>query len=224
MMATPKISTPTIVYGNDPLCGWCFAIGPALLEARLALADEVTFRIECGGLVTGERVRPIALDRDYLVAGLTQVKATSGREPGPNYWSRVVEPGTWVSNSEPACRAVLVAQKIAPEHALEFSHALTDALYIAGDVPDNPATVRRVAEEVGINADELLSLWSSTDAAALTADAFAHARQLGVRSYPSLYLEVGSRLKPILSGFATSDQIVSQIRTMIASTRNPEAL
>jgi putative protein-disulfide isomerase len=219
MIAPSKISTPTIVYGNDPLCGWCFAIGPELLKARLELAEEVTFRIECGGLVTGERVRPIALDRDYLVAGFRQVKATSGREPGPNYWSRVVEPGTWVSNSEPACRAVLMAQKMEPGLAVEFSHALTDALYVDGALPDDPATVRRVAEDVGINSDELSSLWSSPDAATLTADAFAHARQLGVTSYPSLHLEVGSRLKPILSGFATTDQIVSKIRTMIAVVR-----
>jgi putative protein-disulfide isomerase len=220
MIAPSKNSTPTIVYGNDPLCGWCFAIGPALLKARLALADEVTFRIECGGLVTGERVRPIALDRDYLVAGFRQVKATSGREPGPNYWSRVVEPGTWVSNSEPACRAVLVAQKIAPGQAIEFSCALTDALYVEGDLPDDSATVRRIAEDVGIDADELFRIWSLPDGAMLTADAFAHARQLGVTSYPSLYLEVGSRLKPILSGFATTDQIVSEIRTMIAVVRD----
>jgi putative protein-disulfide isomerase len=220
MIAPSKISTPTIVYGNDPLCGWCFAIGLELLKARQELADEVAFRIECGGLVTGERVRPIALDRDYLVAGFTQVKATSGREPGPNYWSRVVEPGTWVSNSEPACRAVLVAQKMEPGRAIEFSHALTDALYVNGALPDDPSTVRRVAEDVGINADELSSLWSSPDAVTLTADAFAHARQIGVRSYPSLYLEVGSHLRPILSGFATTDQIVSQIRTVITVLRD----
>jgi putative protein-disulfide isomerase len=215
MIAPSKILTPTIVYGNDPLCGWCFAIGPELLKARLELADEVEFRIECGGLVTSERVRPIARDRDYLVAGFSQVKATSGREPGPKYWSRVVEPGTWVSNSEPACRAVLVAQKMEPGRAIEFSHALTDALYLGGELPDDPATVRRVAEEVGINADELLSIWSSPEVVTLTADAFAHARQLGVTSYPSLYLEVGLRLKPILSGFATADEIVSKIRTVI---------
>ena len=220
MIAPSKILTPTIVYGNDPLCGWCFAIGPELLKARLELADEVAFRIECGGLVMSERVRPIAHDRDYLAAGFARVKATSGREPGPNYWSRVVEPGIWVSNSEPACRAVLVAQKMEPGRAIEFRHALTDALYVDGELPDDPSTVRRVAEDVGINADELFSLWSSPDAATLTANAFAHARQLGVTSYPSLYLEVGSRLKPILSGFATTDEIVSEIRTVIAVSRD----
>lgn len=50
---------PVVVYGYDPLCGWCFAAGPAMAEVRRTLADEVTFEVACGGLVSGEQTVPV---------------------------------------------------------------------------------------------------------------------------------------------------------------------
>jgi putative protein-disulfide isomerase len=216
---THEAATPTVVYANDPLCGWCFAIGPSLNDALLALGDDVQWRIECGGLVTGDRVRPIALDKDYLVAGFAQVEAASGRVPGDRYWSDVVQPGTWISNSEPACRAVLLVQQLRPEIAIRFSHALTDALYLHGQTPENPQTLRMVAD-FGLDPDQFLASWDSQDAIDMTAAAFAHARQIGVTTYPSLFLEVGSRLHPILAGFATAAEIESKVRLAIKNSES----
>jgi putative protein-disulfide isomerase len=208
---------PTVVYANDPLCGWCFAIGPSLNDARINLGADVQWRIECGGLVTGERVRPIVHDREYLVSGFAQVKATSGRVPGDKYWTEVVEPGTWVSNSEPACRAVLLMQQLQPAVAMTFSHALTDALYLDGRTPEDPGTLRSVAEQFGVDGDRFVAQWQSPDAIAITRTAFAHARQIGVTTYPSLFLEVGGELHLILAGFATAAEIASKVRTAIAT-------
>jgi putative protein-disulfide isomerase len=208
--------TPTVVYANDPLCGWCFAIGPSLNEARERLGGDVQWHLACGGLVTGDRVRPIALDSDYLVAGFAQVKAASGREPGERYWSDVVKPGTWISNSEPACRAVLLAQQRRPEIAMQFSHALTDALYLHGQTPDNPETLGMVAE-YGLDPVQFIAAWDTQTAVDMTAAAFAHARSLGVTTYPSLFLEVGSQLVPILAGFANASDIEARVRQAIAA-------
>ncbi len=206
---------PTIVYGNDPLCGWCFAIGPALNDARERLGDEVRWRVECGGLVVGDRVRPIVHDSEYLRSGFAQVLAASGRVTGDRYWSEIVEPGTWVSNSEPVCRAVLVMQQQAPDLAMKFSHSLTDALYLDGREPDTPETLRLLTEQLGLNGDEFIASWASAEAIDMTARSFKAARQLGVTTYPSLFLEVGSQLHPILSGFASASEIETQVRQAI---------
>jgi putative protein-disulfide isomerase len=218
-MNTDSLNTarpPTVVYANDPLCGWCFAIGPSLDQAHELLGNDVRWRLECGGLVTGDRVRPISLDSDYLAAGFAQVKAASGREPGKRYWSEIVKPGSWISNSEPACRAVLLVQQLRPEIAMQFSHSLTDALYLNGQTPENPETLRMVAE-YGLDPDEFIAAWESQTAIEMTSAAFTHARNLGVTTYPSLFLEVGSRLRPILSGFATATEIEAKVRLAIAA-------
>jgi putative protein-disulfide isomerase len=209
-------SSPTVIYANDPLCGWCFAIGPDLLEAKARLGDLVTWRVECGGLVTGERVRPVADDREYLVAGLANVQARSGRQAGRGYVEKVLEPGTWVSNSEPACRAVLIVRDMAPERVIEFSHGLTDALYLDGDVPDDPSTIRRVAEANMIDADELLLRWSSPEALHSTATNFAHARALGITTYPSLFMDHEDGLEILAAGWASADHLEGLIRSAVA--------
>jgi putative protein-disulfide isomerase len=233
-----KAVVPTIVYANDPLCGWCFAIGPSLNEARRRLGSAVDWRVECGGLVVGERIRPIALDREYLRAGLAQVEQASGRRATDTYYRDVVEPGTWVSASEPACRAVLIVQEMAGTPlAMDFSHALTDALYLDGRVPDAPETVHDVALALGLDGPALIERWSSPTAPAATQSAFQRARALGVTTYPSLFLAVNGvsdgaespvarspKLLPLLEGFATADTIESIVRAALndASTNPSE--
>jgi putative protein-disulfide isomerase len=208
---------PTVVYGNDVLCGWCFATGPAILEARRELGDQVTWRIEAGGLVVGDRVHPVARDREYLVAGLAQVAMVSGRRAGEAYYERVLRPGTWVSNSEPACRAVLVAQEMRPATAVEFSHWLTDALYLDGRVPDDPATLRDAAAAHGLDGDELVARWATPGAVELTREAFRRARSLGVHTYPSLFLEHGGgTLEPLLAGYSDARTIVATVREAVS--------
>jgi putative protein-disulfide isomerase len=207
----------TVVYGNDPLCGWCFAIGPALEAARRELAEEVAWRIECGGLVVGARVRAISYEREYLRNGFDAVRRASGRAPGQAYWSKVVDPGTWVSDSEPACRAVLLARQVSSERAVAFAHGLTDALYLDGDLPDDPQTIRRVAETVGLDAQALLERWGSDDAKRMTEESFRYARGLGISTYPSLLLEAGEHRRTLLTGFATTEAIVQTIRVALSA-------
>jgi putative protein-disulfide isomerase len=204
----------TIVYANDPLCGWCFAIGPDLLAAKKQLGDSVNWRLEMGGLVVGERVRPIQFDANYLVNGFAQVERACGRKPGQAYWDKVVRPGTWVSNSEPVCRAVFAAQAIAPHLAIEFSHGLTDALYVDGQHPDEAATIGRVATELGIEAEPVIQNWSNAGALASTQERFEKARRLGVAGYPSLFVEHNGQLKLLVSGYATAQHIIQVIRSL----------
>jgi putative protein-disulfide isomerase len=208
---------PTVVYGNDVLCGWCFATGPAILEAKQELGDDVTWRIETGGLVVGERVRPVALDREYLVAGLAQVAMVAGRRAGEAYYERVLAAGTWVSDSEPACRAVLTAQEMLGPVAVEFSHWLTDALYLDGRVPDDPDTLRDAAAAHGLDGDELIARWATPGALETTRRAFARARALGIHTYPSLFLDTGGgTLEPLVAGYADARTIVRTVREAMA--------
>ena len=202
---------PQVIYGNDPLCGWCFAIGPDLQEARRRLGDSVGWRIECGGLVTGERVRPVAEDRGYLERGLATVRAASGREAGPAYYDGILAEGTWVSDSEPVCRAVLVVRDLAGEAAIDFSHRLTDSLYLHGREPDAPETIAWAATQTGLDADAVVARWLRPEARALTREGFLGARRLGVAMYPSLLVSIDGVWTTVLAGYAPADEIVERV-------------
>lgn len=203
----------TVVYGVDPLCGWCFGIGEALRAARRELADEVQWEVALGGLVVGERVRPVAEDAAYLRQGLAQVERTTGRRAGPSYWREVVEPGTWISDSEPAVRAVVAVRDLAGDDAaLDVAYALCDGMYLDGRTPDDPAHVRQVAADRGLDADAVLDRFSSADGRTAVQREYARARGLGITTYPSLFVRRGAALIPVVAGYAPTEAIVEGIR------------
>ncbi|WP_372423858.1 DsbA family protein [Salinarimonas chemoclinalis] len=214
-MTTP----PTLVVAHDPLCGWCWGFGPTLRRLRARFEGEATFRIAMGGLVTGARERMIGIDAPYLMRGLQEIHARTGMKAGPAFFERVLEPGRWVSRSEPACRAARVARELAGDAAaLDVAMGLCDALYGEGRVPDDPRTIARVAAAAGLDADALLARWSAPEAFARTMAMFDAERKRGIASYPALFLEDdGGALVEVLAGAAAPDEAVAALEAVLAS-------
>ncbi len=222
-MAEDATGPPSVVHGVDPLCGWCSAIGDALAQARSELDGEVRWEVALGGLVVGERVRPVREDEAYLRAGFGAVHDASGRAPSAAYWDGVVAPGTWVSDSEPAVRAVVAARGLAgDEVAIAVSHLLTDGLHLRGRTPDDPGQAERVGEASGVGGSALLAQWRPPQGRAAVPAEHALARALGVATCPSLFVRApavrtatGARraaLVPVLAGSASAAAVVEGVR------------
>jgi putative protein-disulfide isomerase len=209
--ASPAV--PTVVYAVDPLCGWCFAIGDEARRARAVLGDTVRWEVALGGLVVGDRVRPIAEDATYLRRGVSAVEQASGRRVGAAYWKDLVEPGTWLSDSGPPVRAVVATRDLAGDAAaIDVHQALCDGMFVDGRAPDDPAQVHDVTAALGLDADAIVARWQSPEGRAAARAEHARARNLGITTYPSMFLRRGpDRLEPLFAGFATSTQIVAAI-------------
>ena len=206
------------MVGTDPLCGWCFGVVDALAQARRVLAEEVTFEVALGGLVTGERVRPVAADGAYLRSGLATVAATTGRRAGVAYLDGLLAEGTWVSDSEPAVRAVVVAREQAGDAvALDLSSALSDGLYLDGRAPDDEDHLRDVAGRLGLDGAGFVTAWSSAAARAATRAEMQRARALGVTTYPSLLLRAGAGTVPLVAGYAPAAELVARVRAGVTA-------
>ncbi|MCB1677069.1 MAG: hypothetical protein KDI16_00115 [Halioglobus sp.] len=203
-MAPP--SSPVLVYGFDPLCGWCFAFRGVLRELREVLGDTVQWELACGGLVVGEREQPIGQMAQYLLEGEKILQQRAGISYGSGFRDGLLANGSWVSRSEPPCRAVLHAQELfGGRDALALGDELVRGFYEDGLPPDQEETLRRAAEKVGLDAAALLQHWREGPAA--TAGAMFAARQLGVRTYPSLFVRNGAMLQPIYEGFAPAAEL-----------------
>lgn len=213
---TPSEALPVIVVGTDPLCGWCFGIVDALGEARRQLACEFRFEAACGGLVTGDRVHPIAEDEGYLRQGLAVVARTTGRQATPAYFDDIIAKGTWVSNSEPSVRAVVLArERFGDDTALDLSSALSDALYIEGREPDSAGTLSDLVERLGQHGASFAAAWDGDAARQATRLEMARARSIGITTYPSLVLRSGRGLVPLMAGYASADDIVFTVRAAV---------
>ena len=158
-------------------------------------------------------MRAVANDEGYLRAGLATVAATTGRHAGTDYYDGLLAEGTWVSDSEPAVRAVVVAREQGGDAvALDLSSALSDALYVDGRAPEAPETLRDVAAAVGLDPDAFLAAFDSPEAREATKEEMLRARGLGVQTYPSLLLRVGERTVPLVEGYAPAQEIVRRVR------------
>ncbi|MBC8163617.1 MAG: DsbA family protein [Roseiflexaceae bacterium] len=202
-----------LLYGYDPLCGWCFAFRPTMAAIRQAYPD-LSVELIMGGLVVGERVAPIAQARDYLIKGLEQVRRTAGVSAGAAFYNGLLKQGSYISNSEPPCRAVYVAQQLAPERAYDFADALPEAYYGRGLPLDDADVMAGLAREYGIDADAFLAAWQSEQAKHGTQHAFQQARLAGFNSYPTLVYQHSKQRALVAQGFARPADAVARIAAL----------
>ncbi len=210
-----ETTTPQIIYAFDPLCGWCYGFSPTLDRVREVLGNQVQIRIACGGLITGDREQPIREVADYLRQGMQSVEKQTGVKFGRAFVEGLLAEGTWISRSEPGCRAVLLVQEIWPQHSLDFAQALSRAFYYDGLPPDTPETMSQVAHNTQVDADLLLSRWNQPETHEQTLQTFAQARSLGIQSYPSLFLWRNSTLLPIVHGCVSAETILEKLKLLL---------
>jgi putative protein-disulfide isomerase len=206
----------SLLYGYDPLCGWCFAFRPTMHALHTAFPD-LPIEVQMGGLVLGERVRPIAYDREYLVRGLAEVERVAGVRAGAPFFEGLLAKGSYVSNSEPPCRAVVVMQEMAPERAFAFAHALPAAYYEQGQPLDDPAVIGDLAAAQGVDADHFVAHWQSDAARESTQRAFAAGRAAGIISYPTLRYRRGDRVVTLVKGYMAPEEAVNVVRGLRGS-------
>lgn len=202
-----------LIYGFDPLCGWCFAFGPSYRAIRAAHPD-LPVRIRTGGLVLGERVGPIAGHRDYLLRGLEQVRLTAGVAAGPAFLEGLLAEGTYVSDSEPPCRAIFTMERLAPQGAADFAADLPDIHYIDGKPLDDVGVLAGLAARHGADPEAFAQLWQSDEARAGTEAAFAAARAFGIRSYPTVLYRRGGELHMVAQGFAPPQAAAARVKEL----------
>jgi protein-disulfide isomerase-like protein with CxxC motif len=191
--------------------------GPPPEAATLvgALPPGWTVRLACGGLVTGERVRAVRHDAEYLRAGLARVAEVTGRHAGAAFFDGLLADGEYVSDSEPPTRALWVATQMAADHlpAIAMSHRLSDAFYLDGRRPGSPDTIRDAAAAAGLDGDELLGRWSTDEARDGTQRWWRESRMLGVTTYPSYLVRADAGERPVVlaEGAVSADRILAAL-------------
>jgi putative protein-disulfide isomerase len=201
-----------LVYAFDPLSEWCYAFRPEIAHISSTFEHLLPIRIACGGLIAGARERPVREDTERIEFEMGEVLRRSGIGFGKAFVQNILQEGSWVRRSEPACRAVLIAQEMDRSRALDFANRLCHASFWAGMRPDVPETISRLATASGYDAAALLKRWFESDASDRTFRAFSEARRHGVETYPSLFLQDGDEWRPICRGYVRAREAIGGIR------------
>jgi putative protein-disulfide isomerase len=207
-----------LIFAGDPMCSWCYGFGKEL-SALMARRPELALQILVGG----------------VRAGATDLLDDSGKQFRLTHWARVEEASglpfnreafmarqNFVYDTEPVCRAVVAAQRLAPAAGqLAVFRALQSAFYVDGldttdgDVLAEVAVKALEQQGIGLPAAAFRAEWDRPATIAATAAEFAQVRAMGIRSFPALLLEVDGQVTEISPGYAHVDQLDRQLQSVL---------
>lgn len=199
-----------LIFAGDPMCSWCYGFVPELK----ALAER-------------HAVLPLTIMVGGVRAGATDVLDDTGKQFRLAHWDRVEEKSglpfnreaflareNFVYNTEPACRAVVTARRLAPQaNQLLVFEALQRAFYVGGRDTTDGAELAMVAvgalrqQGEAVTVDQFHDTWKERATIAATAAEFAQVRALGVSSFPQLMLEVDGQVIKLGAGYAKLDEL-----------------
>lgn len=206
-----------LIYIGDPMCSWCYGFGKEL-SAVLAAEPGLPLEIVVGGLQAGGRQVLDAAGKQFRLGHWARVEAASGL---PFNREGLMAREGFVYDTEPICRAVVVARTLAPEAPLlDVFRALQRAFYVDALDTTDPATLARVTAqaltEAGhpTDAETALRQYHAASTIEAARDDFRTARALGVSSFPALLMEAGGVHYAVAPGYASAAEVLDNIATV----------
>ncbi|WAH66369.1 hypothetical protein [Xanthomonas hortorum] len=125
-------------------------------------------------------------------------------------------------DTEPACRAVVIAEQLlarpgsVASSTLGFFSAVQRKFYVEDADPKNVNFYRSICADASIAFDDFRARFTAADAQQAVYRYFAQCQQWGVRSFPTLLLEVDGDLKQLRTGATTAAAAIKRIEQLLA--------
>jgi putative protein-disulfide isomerase len=186
------MSTPTLHYIHDPLCGWCYGAAPLVRVAR----GTVRVQAHGGGMMAGAARRAVTPElRQFVMTHDRRIAQASGQPFGQAYFEGLLLDHGAVLDSEPPITAVLAADELAGA-GLDVLARLQQAHYVEGRRIADVAVLKDLAAELGLDAGDFGSAYGKLQGAATQAhieQSRALLTRIGGQGFPTLALERDGR-------------------------------
>lgn len=216
-----------LIFVGDPMCSWCYGFGKEL-SSVLDSDPQLSLEIVVGGLRAGGTEVLDAAGKQFRLSHWERVEAATG--VSFNREALMAREG-FVYDTEPICRAVVTARRMAPKaRLLDVFRALQRAFYISGLDTTAPSILARVTADAltaaghTTNEDVVLKQFNDKSTAAETRDDFRKARAWGINSFPALLAEIDGKLHVVTPGFQYAAGISDEIQTLRESVASGEPL
>lgn len=196
----------TLIYIGDPMCAWCYGFAPELDKVRDSFPN-VPFEMVMGGLRAGGTEKMIEI-RDYLKHHWLEVQRATGRRFNYAIFSKT----EITYDTEPACRAVIIAGRMKPELKYEYFKAVQESFYIHNNLPNDKDTYINIAERMGIDP---AAFHKKFDNKQMQMDAFSEfdlAASMGITSFPVLIAKINGKLYMAANGYQSADRVIALLK------------
>lgn len=213
-MTDPAVaaSPGVLFYVLDPMCSWCWAYRPVQQKLRDELPAGVRWRNVLGGLAPDNDQPMPEATRQMVKGHWRQIQSTVGSEFNFDFWTRC-QPRR---DTYKACRAVIAAARQAAEESM--IEAIQKAYYLRAMNPSEPATLTDLAAELGLDRERFEQDLVSAETDAEFRRHLELRRRLGVRSFPSLVLELSGMIIPIRHDYKDHRSSLAEIRQCLLAS------
>ncbi len=171
-----------LLYFADPMCSWCYGFSPVISALATLFSDRLSLRVVMGGLRAGNTQAMRDQDRDYIRSAWTNVGEASGQPFDFSFFDRE----TFVYDTEPACRAVVVTRNTSPAKTLRMKAAISEAFYANNRDVTDVDVLCDIAAEQGEDKDQFRQQMLNPDIRNETFRDFLFSQQSGVEGFPCL--------------------------------------
>lgn len=204
--------TMKLYYVHDPMCSWCWAFRPVLLEVTAQLPTEVEFIRLLGGLAPDCDDPMPDKTRDYVIDNWRRIQEqVPDTSFNYDFW-KVCKPRR---STYPACRAVIAARKQGNKFDEEMTYAIQKAYYLNARNPSDNETLIELAEEIGLNQSRFSEDLLSQHVDELLIQEIKTARELKLNSFPSLLLLKNDQAIRIQHDYLDANIVIKQILNTI---------
>lgn len=199
-----------LIYFGDPMCSWCYGFSPEMTKVKDALPEGVDFELRMGGLRPGG-TETMADLKDFLKSHWVEIAEITGQP----FKYEILEQSKFVYDTEPSCRAVVIAKEMAPEKSFTFFKEVQKMFYAKNEDTKSVNTYLKIVEKLKMDSDDFESRFKSTEAKAATQRDFEYSGSLGVNSFPTLVLKKGEQYHLLSQGYAKSEAILKAINQIL---------
>ena len=201
---------PQLIYFGDPMCSWCYGFSPEFSKAVDSLGETIDLQIIMGGL------RPFNTETmtdlgNFLKDHWKEVEKRSGQP----FSYEILKDETFVYDTEPACRAVIVMKKLKPDSTLEFFKKIQHSFYKKNKNTNSVETYLELVEAFGIEKAIFKKEFESDEIKEAVKKEFTYSSEIGVRGFPTVVLQKGEKFYLISNGYTTSENIIATCRKML---------
>lgn len=198
----------TLIYVGDPMCSWCYGFSPEMDEVIKALPDSIDFKIVMGGLRPYNTETMLELG-DFLHGHWTEVAHASGQA----FKYDLLKDTSFVYDTEPPSRALVLFQEYKPEQTWEFFKAIQYAFYAENKNTNLLETYLPIVEKFGISPTDFKEKFESEALKEKTKANFTYAQEMGVRGFPTVLLEKGEERFIVTNGYTKAKNVLERINT-----------
>jgi putative protein-disulfide isomerase len=199
-----------LIYVADPMCSWCYGISDEVSKLKKSRSEKMGFQLILGGL-RPYNTETIADLGEMLEHHWTEVQKRSGRL----FNTDILEDQTFVYDTEPPSRAVVVMRNLNPKAEYDFFKRVQIAFYYDNLNTNDVKTYKGLVGKFNVDSDLFEERYNSESMKMLVRNDFQLASKLGVRGFPTLLLENEEGYHVISRGYAPFEILDKRVQSVL---------